>query len=122
MDVGVDVVGVERKPSGRRVDDPDIGLVGDQHVNIGCGETGRVERYQGSLCHPGDRIAEYLASLHVHRYRDIRIEYPFGSGAPDSENLGQAAIGMQVGCKNTFRPFGCLDDNSTCAVAKQNRG
>ena len=59
-----DPLGRQPEPFADRAQDPGVGLVVDEEVDVGEPEAGGGDRLEGRLGHPVDRVAEGLVALH----------------------------------------------------------
>src|SRR5713226_6597658 len=67
IDVEGDALARQAELVGRRLDDPRVGLMGDEQVEIGRGQVAPVQRRLRRLDHPADGVAVDLAALHPYQ-------------------------------------------------------
>src|SRR4051812_10699055 len=111
-----------------RLDDPDVGLMRDEQVNIVGTHSGSTKGFIARLGHCEDRRLEHLTAGHLHVVRplahDPLADWIRGTTAGAVEQRRQGAIGFEERGKNaaSIVASGSADHSSTGTIAEENSG
>ncbi len=126
VEIDPDLVTGEIEAAGGGVDDAEIGLVRDEHVDVGEAQTGLLDGLGGGVAHDANGELEDLVAVHLHVGAVFGEDLGrFGDeGAPtgDVEMLVTGAVGAKDGREQTAWLVRGLDDEGAGAVAEEDAG
>ena len=109
----------ELEPLGGAFHDADVGLVGNEPVNVDLGTAGTLQRGAGGFFQHAHRQFEH--GLAVHAQQRTAQDLTATHRAWHAKNVDMAAVGVQVGGQDAGR-VRRLEHHRASAVAKQNAG
>ena len=127
VDIDVNLVPVHIQPLADRVDDPDVGLVGDEDVDLVLGQMGRLsEGGLGRLPHPLDGVFEDLIALHVDGVEVFGHGLDRGRAARSAgrevEEAGQRPVRFPGTRQNSGLVAAFLEDGGPGGVSEEDAG
>ena len=126
MEVGEKFIHGHIQLLGHRLQNPQIGLVGDDQIDVVSGQPVSFEGLFGDIGHRSDGLFEKPIAFHG---QDIgfrgRIAKHFRQvvvSLDGMEQIPEPAIGLDVGGKDAAVPIPALEHDGSGAVAQQNAG